>query len=199
MTLIGMLHYRKKPHNVRKAYACASVAMANGVDFVYFSYTGVDFCQKMINGWILKDGNWLKQTVRFPDSIMNISSPRTKEQSITAKALKRSIPFTSHSIGNKMQVYKKVIKGGKFTHHLIPSLNITNPDEILPFIQQYNKAVIKPHSGSKGRSIYFLTLTDDKKVLCISGEKERKYAIEEFNEFIGKLISKRKYLIQPFI
>lgn len=37
MTLIGMLHHRADPNNVRKAYAYAAVAKAEGVNFFYFT------------------------------------------------------------------------------------------------------------------------------------------------------------------
>ena len=43
MALIGMLHYRKKPYGIRKAYACAAVAKMEGIEFFYFSYKGIDF------------------------------------------------------------------------------------------------------------------------------------------------------------
>jgi transposase-like protein len=33
MTLIGMLHHRRNPHNVKKAYAYAAVAKAEGLTF----------------------------------------------------------------------------------------------------------------------------------------------------------------------
>ena len=37
MTIIGMLHHREDPNNVKKAYAYAAVAKAEGVDFFYFT------------------------------------------------------------------------------------------------------------------------------------------------------------------
>ena len=42
MTLIGMLHHRKDPINVRKAYAFAAVAKVEGIDFFYFTPGKVD-------------------------------------------------------------------------------------------------------------------------------------------------------------
>lgn len=199
MKLIGMLHYRKKPHNVKKAYAYASVAKMNDIEFVYFSYRAVDFCRQKINGWVFKEGNWILQEVDFPDTIINISAPRTKEQSIIRKALKSRIPFTSHSIGTKMKVFQKIKKGGQFSNHLIPSYNISNPDKALNLLQELPRAVIKPHSGNKGRSIYFVSLLEDNTVRCICGIEENIYTLPQFKEILNKLISEQKYLIQPFI
>lgn len=194
-----MLHYKKKPHNVKKAYACASVSKMYGIDFIYFSYRAVDFCRQKIHGWVYKDGNWIQQEVDFPDTIINISAPKTREQSIIRKALKSRIPFTSHSIGTKMKVFKKIKKGRLFSNHLIPSFNISDPDAVLHLIQKFNRTVIKPHSGSKGRSIYFVTLIENNTIRCINGIEENIYTLQEFKELLNRLISEQKYLIQPFI
>ena len=36
MYLIGMMHHRNHPTKVRKAYACAAVAKAEGYDLLFF-------------------------------------------------------------------------------------------------------------------------------------------------------------------
>ncbi|XXM70992.1 YheC/YheD family protein [Lysinibacillus sphaericus] len=199
MTLIGMLHYRKNPHQVRKAFACASIAKMHGIEFIYFSYSAVDFSAKKIQGWVFHDGKWVKRVADFPDSIINISTPKTEKQSNIQKALKRAVPFVSHPIGNKMGVYQKIEEGQIFAHFLIPTLNMNNFDEILAFMKRYTRLVIKPHSGSKGRSVHFITLTGENRIRCVTGMDSTFYSIEEFKAFIQKLTGEQKYLIQPFI
>ena len=78
MKLIGMLHYRRKPHNVKMAYTYASVSKMDGIDFVYFSYRAVDFSRQKIYGWIFKDGNWIQQEVVFRSTIINIRCSKDK-------------------------------------------------------------------------------------------------------------------------
>jgi hypothetical protein len=199
MTLIGMLHYRKRPHEVKKAFACASIAKMNGVAFVYFSYGSVDFANKKINGWVFSEGNWRQREVNFPDSIINISPPKTHKQTIIRKALKRTIPFISHSIGNKMSVFRRIEEGGAFSHFLIPTQSISKVEDVVSFIQKHKRSVIKPHSGRKGRSIFFITLMEDNRIRCISGLDMNIYSLEEFELFIRRLIHQQKYLVQPFI
>jgi YheC/D like ATP-grasp len=199
MTLIGMLHYRKKPHQVKKAYACASVAKMHGVEFVYFSYRAVDFSLRKINGWVYSRGRWVQKPVDFPDSIINISAPKTEMQTNIRKALKRNIPFISHSIGNKMSVFRKIEEGELFSHFLIPTINVISFDEVLPFLKKFIRLVIKPHSGSKGRSIHFITLIEENKIRCVTGLDVTIYSLEEFKRFFQKLTREQKYLIQPFI
>ncbi|MCA1011487.1 YheC/YheD family protein [Halobacillus halophilus] len=199
MTLIGMLHYRKKPHHVKKAYACAAEAKMQNIGFVYFSYGAVDFSSKKINGWFFEDGDWVLKETRFPDTIINISAPKTKQQSIIRKGLKKNIPFVSHSIGSKMRVFKKIAQGRQFAKHLIPTASLETPDVAISFIEEYQQTVIKPHSGSKGLSVHFVSLTKENNIQCITGAEDHIYSMEEFKQYLSTLISERKYLIQPFI
>lgn len=199
MILIGMLHRRRQPQNVEKAFSCAAVAKMEGIDFVYFSYSAVDFFREKINGWVFQEGNWIQKEVRFPDTIINISAPRTKKQFIIWKSLKNRIPFTSHSIGNKMQVFKRIEKGGQFADLLIPSFPISNPDEALNLMKKYTQVVIKPNKGNKGKSIYFVTLLENNLIRCVSGLDESIFTLEEFNKFLIDLINLQNYLLQPFI
>ncbi|SDH07266.1 hypothetical protein SAMN04489735_101064 [Aneurinibacillus thermoaerophilus] len=57
MTTIGMLHYRKHPEKVLKAYAFAAVAKAEGVDFFYFTPGKVNMEKKTILGYALEKGD----------------------------------------------------------------------------------------------------------------------------------------------
>lgn len=199
MTLIGMLHYRKKPYHVKKAYACAAEAKMQNIGFVYFSYSAVDFSRKKINGWFFENGAWIQKETHFPDTIINISAPKTKRQSIIRKSLKKNIPFVSHSIGSKMNVFKKIEKGRQFAKHLIPTLDFSDPEEVLPFIEEHQRIVIKPHSGRKGLSVHFVNLTEDGYIQCIVGNHKHIYSMEEFKHYLRALLSERKYLVQPFI
>jgi hypothetical protein len=46
MTLIGMLHHRRDPSKVKKAYAYAAVAKAEGITFFYFTLGKVNIKQQ---------------------------------------------------------------------------------------------------------------------------------------------------------
>lgn len=199
MTLLGMLHHRKSPHHVNKAYAYAAVAKMEGIDFVYFSYRSVDFRRKKITGWIYKAGSWVQKDVRFPDCIINISAPRTDMQSEVREKLIEHIPFVSHSIGSKMYVFEKIKQGKEFSRHLIPTLKISSAEEIYSLLSQWKQAVIKPSSGSKGRNIYFITLLNNKRVQCQYGTEKESLSEEEFNALIESLVTEQMYIIQPYI
>ncbi|MEH7484048.1 YheC/YheD family protein, partial [Neobacillus drentensis] len=71
MKSIGMLHYRKNPREVKKAYPFAAVAKMEGIPFFYFSYNNVDFNHLKINGWVYQHGGWTQKVIDFPTVIIN--------------------------------------------------------------------------------------------------------------------------------
>ncbi|MES9669966.1 YheC/YheD family protein, partial [Bacillus pseudomycoides] len=110
MTIIGMLHHREDPRNVRKAYACAAVAKAEGVNFFYFTPGKVNIENQTILGKIYENGEWIEKEFPFPDVIYNASAPVSDKTEKIFDYLYDRIPFTSHSIGDKLSVYNRIKK-----------------------------------------------------------------------------------------
>ena len=117
-----MLHHREDPRTVQKSYAYAAVAMSEGAELLYFSPGGVNFDERKISGYIYKEGIWEKVESSFPDVIYNTGSPEklAKAREII-NALRKEIPFTTNSIGNKMRVQRRLEKYDEFTKYLILS------------------------------------------------------------------------------
>ncbi len=172
MILIGLLHHRKSPYKIRKAYAFAAVAKAEGTELLYFSPKNVNFETKKINGYIYKNGNWVQISSRFPDVIYNAGSPEVLKRSYNIiKRLKKEIPFTTHSIGNKLIVYNRLFKDGEFSKYLIPSQIMYFQRQIIYYLNLYRKVVIKPVNGHKGHGIIFIEKDKEKYIVRILSEK----------------------------
>lgn len=199
MALIGMLHYRKKPYGIRKAYACAAVAKMEGIEFFYFSYKGIDFKLRKIDGWIYQEGSWLQKQLNFPDVIINISSPKTSFQKAIYKQLKKTVPFTSHPIGNKMKVYKKIMEKGTFASYLIPTFPLSKKKHVFNLFDYSEKIVIKPYKGNHGKKILFVEKLGDEKFKVINELEVEIFDLDHFNLLIKELNDEQNYLVQPFI
>lgn len=193
-----MLHHRKNPEKVRKAYAFAAVAKMEGIDFFYFSYNNVDFGRKKINGWVYENGSWKQNEVDFPPVVINSSGPKNERQSDIFRNLKKTVKITSYPVGNKMKVYKKVLKGKEFASHLIPSFKLRGIADIEGLIEKHGKLVMKPYSGHHGENIYFIEkLKAMYKVQ--DGETITTITKEEFIKWFQQKMEDINYLIQPFI
>ncbi len=198
MVLVGMLHYRKHPEEVKKAYACAAVAKMMEVDFVFFTPSSVNFEEQRIQGYIFEKGSWIKKEMGFPDVIYNASPMKTVSQKKIYRKLKKTIPFTSHSIGNKMKVFRKIENVPEFSHYLIPSKKVYEFKDILDAIQEFNKVVVKPLSGNHGEMVMFIERTLDQYDL-IEGENHEIVDEEGLYSKISTLMTNKALLVQPYI
>lgn len=199
MTLIGMLHHRKDPTTVIKSYAYAAVAKAEGVNFFYFTPGSVNFINRSIKGQVYEDGIWVARIMPFPDVIYNAGSPEklAKSRNVIQK-LKREIPFTTHSIGNKWGVNERLKEAGEFSSYLIPSEIIKDTEAFFKFVTAFKKVVFKPIDGRKGKGILFITKKDEGYELT-KDSTHFNYSKQELEGLIKSKLSSGAYILQPYI
>ncbi|MGX5633232.1 YheC/YheD family endospore coat-associated protein [Bacillus thuringiensis] len=199
MTIIGMLHHKKNPNSVKKAYTYAAVAKAEGVDFFYFTLGRVNVEDQKILGDFYENGEWLKKQYSFPDVIYNASPLVTNKNEHVYEYLYGKIPFTSHSIGDKLGVYNRIQQSEEFKNYLIPFCELTDVERFFDMIENYKKVLIKPMSGHQGKGIVFIRKQEvDYYEMNEAGEIafiNKKQLID----FIENKIQKKSYLVQKFI
>ena len=199
MCLIGMLHHRKYPEKVLKAYAYSAVAMAEGAKLLFFSPKAVNFEERTIHGYIYENGCWIKTASPFPDVIYNTGSPiKLARSSEIIERLKEEIPFTTYSIGHKMRVYDRLVKAGEFTNYLIPSEILHSTRRFFNFLSYYRKIVFKPVNGHKGQGVTFIEQVRDQYHVLHGGEKNI-YIFEEMRHYISTKLREEPYMVQPYI
>lgn len=195
-----MLHYRKNPIEVKKAYPYAAVAKMEGMPFYYFSFNNVDFNAQKIDGWVYHHGEWAQTVMDFPTVIINSCNPKTKKQSAILNKLKEYAIFTSYPVGNKLKVYKKVLKTKEFSSYLIPSAQLNNPLELITFLQEHSRSVIKPLNGNQGKKVLFIEKLNEQPLYKLTdGQKVNVFNQKELEALITALIREQKYMLQPFI
>jgi hypothetical protein len=200
MTTIGMLHYRKYPQKVFKTYAYAAAAKMEGVDFFYFSPSKIDLEKKLIKGlFYYKNGEWVEREVGYPDIVLNTGGTLTSKQDAIVDALQQDVPFTSHSIGDKIAVYNRIKKSGHFTQYLIPSEELKGIQTMFLYLDTYKSIIIKPAYGAKGEGVIFLEKKDSN-FLVKNLESEHHFFREDLENFMDELLLQNEtYLVQPFI
>ncbi|GEL06285.1 YheC/YheD family endospore coat-associated protein [Rummeliibacillus stabekisii] len=198
MVIVAMLHYRKHPHKIKKAFICASVAKMEGIDFYFFSPSGVKFKEKTIQGYQYENGTWVLKEMPFPDVIYNVAGMKTSYQKKVSRRLKKIIPFTSHPIGNKMQVFEKIKTIPEYAHYLIPSETIKDPQDVLSALEQYKKIIIKPLSSSQGKGLIFIERIGDQ-IELLEGFHREVVSVTELRTKIETVINEKEYLVQPYI
>lgn len=196
--LIGYLHHRKDPLKSRKLYAYAAVSLMEGAELVYFSPKMVDLTNKVINGYMYKNGKWEKTVTKLPDVIINAGSPIKLKHRKVVKQLKQLVPFTTHSIGNKLAVYRRLYKDGTYKDYLIPSHLIKQVNDVFIYLERYGKVVFKPTNGHQGKNIVFIEKLENMYRVKIDTNRQL-YSKEELVNLIDTRMKEENYLIQPYI
>jgi UDP-N-acetylmuramoyl-tripeptide--D-alanyl-D-alanine ligase len=142
--LIGYLHRRKLPHGLNRAYAFAAAAKAEGAELLYFSPGAVD--ADGVDGYIYRNGEWAGTRCRYPDAVYNAAAD-------SAPLRHAGIPFCSHSVGDKMTVYRNLQRYGRFAGYLVPSVTVRSRRHLISLLQQWPDMVVKPSSGRQGSGI----------------------------------------------
>lgn len=198
MTIIGMLHHRKDPNVVKKAYTYAAVAKAEGINFFYFTLGKVNIETEKILGKTYENGKWVEQEFSFPDVIYNASVQVSDKNQQIFDYLYDKIPFTSHSIGDKLNVYNRIKKAGKFQQYLIPFCELNDANNFFDMINRYEKVIIKPISGHQGRGIVFI----EKHGKNYSMNESEEISFVNKNQllsFLSDKIQEQGYIVQQFI
>lgn len=199
MILIGLLHQRKDPRTVRKAIHYARAAKAEHAELLFFSPSCVDFEKRKINGLIFKAGKWTPVQERFPDVIYNAGSPAklAASQDVIDRLIK-DIPFTTHSVGHKMSVYKRLKKSGTFSDYLIPSIVIPSSKELFTFMSQYPTIIFKPVDGHQGQGVTYIDKLANNYLVKYNGQQFF-YNESQLKQFISNRLTEKQYLTQPYI
>lgn len=199
MTLIGMLHHREDPQKVTKAYTYSVVAKAEGIEFFYFTPGKVDIKNQTILGKYYDNGEWLDKEYPFPDAIYNSSYPLTAKAERIIDYLADRIPFTSHSVGDKLNVYKRIEKGKEFKQYLIPTVRLTDFKSLMNMIDLHAKIIMKPVSGHQGGGILFIEKQDNHDFKVSEVGNTKIYKEKELLEMVLLRIRDQEYLVQKFI
>jgi hypothetical protein len=199
MKLIGMLHHRADPNNVNKAYAYAAAAKAEGVDFFYFTPGMVNIKQQKILGKSYENGQWIEKKFPFPDVIYNASYPVSVKAEEIVDYLFERIPFTSHSIGNKLTVYNRIKQAREFKQYLIPFYELTDIQILFDMIKRYEKVIIKPLIGHQGGGVVFIEKDGEDHYKINDAELLSSIYEEQLLNLISHKIQEQDYLVQQFI
>ena len=196
--IIGYMHYRKKPLGLNRAYAFAAVAKAEGAELLYFSPGAVDFENRVVNGYIYRDGKWVNTVSRFPDVVYNTTGFSRDKQIEAVDRLQEEIPFTSYSIGNKVTVFNNLMKYKLFANYLLPSEKVLSEKHFFTLADLYPEMVLKPSSGHQGENIYYIK-REGSSFRVLSGAEEMSCTVEEMSDFILDKLDQDEYIIQPYI
>ena len=195
---IGYMHYRKIPLGLKRAYAFAAVAQAEGADLLYFSPGAIDFEKRIINGYIYSNGEWVNTISRYPDVVYNTVGFSRDKQIEAVDRLQAEVPFTSYSIGSKMTVFNNLMKYKEFACYLVPTEKVLSAKHFLVLSDMYPEMVFKPSCGHQGENVYYIK-REGESFRMLSGAEEVRCGAKQLSDMILKKTQQAEYVVQPYI
>ncbi|WP_251047279.1 YheC/YheD family protein [Oceanobacillus sp. ISL-74] len=168
-----------------------------GIDIVYCHPSDVDTENARINGKILINNKWEPINISIPEYIdLNAYCYKYKD---TINYLKEKTLLSSpRRFGSKQSVYKKIIDDGQFAKIVPPTLLINSENDFRLIIEEYNKIILKPKKGHKGKGIYMINIVDGNYHVTQNCE-EKIYNQSEMGAFLQKQIIPNNYLGQKYV
>src|SRR5690606_34287680 len=112
--------------------------------------------------------------------------------------LKKEIPFTTNSIGNKWNISERLKQAKEFSSYLIPTEIVKNMEGFHKFISSFHRVVFKPIDGRKGKGIYFISKVGESYVVRKDVE-DQTYTKERLNNLLEGRLSAGTFIVQPYI
>ncbi|MBP2241053.1 glutathione synthase/RimK-type ligase-like ATP-grasp enzyme [Cytobacillus eiseniae] len=125
-----------------------------------------DFSDRKIEGYYLKDEQWEKRTVPYPDVIYNRIHSRKFEaspafQSFKTTLLSKRIAMFNDQFLSKDYVHDLLFKED-YMHPYLPETKMLTAQTLDAMLKKYNSVFIKPINGSQGRNIMKLSKVEER-------------------------------------
>ena len=197
--LIGYLQNREEPDRSWRVYTYASFTKMEGHEFICFRPEGIRIHDRTVVGKMFENNRWEERTTRLPD-VVYYEPPGALSDDVNENLsqLRTLVPFTSHSIGPKPHLYKRLKAANTFAEYVIPYEKVWHEENVVDFIDQYGKTVLKPSRGQGGHDILFIHRHQDDYVVEIEGQ-QRQYNKEQFIQVINETINRENYIMQKYI
>ncbi|TYP74152.1 YheC/YheD family protein [Paenibacillus methanolicus] len=196
--LIGVFHPRD-PFAVMpegRVRALVAEAARQKVQLIFFQEDGIDLDTRTIRGLVYGESQWVETTTPFPASVMNVRPWGPRKRSPKELIFRRLVPFTAFLIGDKWEMTEKLAQNDQLAPYIVPTVLLEQIETAEELLRTYDKAVLKPASGSRGAGIMALS-RDGSDFLLQKGADVQRLTRNEFAQFITGL--RKNYLIQPYI
>ncbi|SDK83930.1 YheC/YheD family protein [Lacicoccus qingdaonensis] len=196
--LVGVMStYIRPPKLIR---ITALISKAYGIDIIFVRPPDVNIEKETLTGKMLINNKWVTQEREIPDFIDITPYCFKKKYKPVTDYLKEKTFLSDNrdNILTKEALHEYLREDPKYAHLVLPTHNVSTYDDILNYLDQYSKVVLKPSDGIQGKRIYIVEKTEDKYKVGHNTLEKNMSEDEFFNLFIEK-IENQRYLVQKYI
>lgn len=196
--LVGVMStYNRPPKLIR---ITALISKAYDIDIIFVRPPDVNIEKETLTGKMLVNNKWVTRETKIPKFI-DISPYSFKEKYKPVTDYLRGKTFLSDNRDNiltKEALQEYLREDPEYSHLVLPTHIVLSFDDILDYLEQYSKIVLKPSDGIQGKRIYIVEKTSDKYIIG-HNTLEKNMSKEEFYNLFIKRIENKRYLVQKYI
>lgn len=195
---VGFMRNFVKPTEMAKLVAI--ISKFYGIDIIYLRPKDINIETDKVRGKVLIGNKWVEREVDLPPFI-DISPYCFKKRNKEIIDYLRNNTFLSDNRLNtfsKEKLQEKLKEDGEFAHLVIPTDRASSFEKLVSYLEQYQKIVLKPLGGERGKGIYILSVEGDKYRLGFK-TKEKVITNEELEQFFNESINNKRYIMQKYI
>jgi len=199
MQEIGMLTNFNKPTELAKMTSL--VAKAYGMELIYMRPKDINIEEKKVYGKVLVNNKWVDKKTDIPpfiDAAPYCFMRKNKEK----MDFLRKTTFLSDNRRNvvtKEMLQNTLSKDEQFSYLMIPTHKIKNFKDMNSYLHDYQKIVLKPGKGLRGKGIYIIEKKDND-LFTIGFNKEKWDAdVNALEEFFYNTVSGKNYILQKYV
>ena len=126
-----------------------------------FNLDDVDFDKEKILGHVLKNGNWIQKECPFP-TVINNGLYFKRHPNGYKLYYDYNIPISyAQNIGGKFKLFDNLNKILPLKKYIPYYKKLNNVDQIIDYLKENKKCIIKPNFGSFGKSVYCIELINN--------------------------------------
>ena len=194
--LIGILKPGSQIIDTEKVFM--TVAKAHGHEAFVFIARNIDFEKKEIIGMGFEKGKLVKKRYRFPDLVQNRLPMLREEDAPLYAQLEQYAPFTTHHIGSKVDISKKMAAHPLMQKYTIEALPFRNVEQLTAYIEQHGYVILKPAFGKQAQGI--MTTKKDAQAPYVLKEQGKltQLTAEELKAYFENRENNHQYFLSPF-
>ncbi|WP_077601535.1 YheC/YheD family protein [Oceanobacillus sojae] len=195
MYICYMRNFKNPPEYVK---LLAKAAKYYNIEVIYSHPKNVDITKEIINGYTLHHNKWREIEIPVP-AYIDLNSYCYKYKNVAAFLKKKSTLLNTKGFGTKLKLYNTLIEDGTFAKYIPDTIQISDFDSLIQFIQKHHQAILKPRVGHKGIGVYLINKIDVDSYQLFVNNSEKTLSAEELKAYIEDLISDKVYLAQQYI
>ncbi|WP_080872498.1 YheC/YheD family protein [Oceanobacillus timonensis] len=196
---IGMMANFNKPTELAKMTAL--ISKSYGIELIYMRPKDINIEEQKVYGKVLVNNEWIEKKTDIPPFIDVVPYCFKKENKKIMDFL-RNKTFLSDNRRNvvtKEMLQNTLNNDNYFSHLMIPTHKMKTFKEMYRYLDEYNKIVLKPGKGLRGKGIYIIEKKD--KNLFLIGFQKNKWDVDLNNleAFYDEALKGKNYIVQKYV